>query len=311
MRCGTKAWLCVFWMLGACRSTDERSTTTRPPDQGVGPQPAHQQALAFGDCSISSVQGPLKLTPYDAMAFGGESVEVSLKVEKANIPILRPDRKGVAVDFFFGGTKFSTKTTDAEGMARTSFVATQTGVQCIDAVVEQQKVAIRVFVVPPQQKILVTDIDEVISSLPEAQIPFKANHENPPLPRSAEVLRELSSRYLVIYLTARDDSLANKTSEWLRSHGFPSGPLMVWDWRIKNVFGASRKKQGEYKTQLLKDLRRKWPFVVAGIGNRAHDAEAYLSAGMKAIIIQRREKDRYPAATHFVDQWLGIRALGL
>ena len=72
----------------------------------------------------------------------------------------------------------------------------------------------------------------------------------------------------------------------------------------ENRFGFSRTKQGAFKTQFLIELKKRFPNIKGGIGNRPHDALAYLSAGVQPWIIRAKEEpSKFAKETRFVTQW--------
>jgi phosphatidate phosphatase PAH1 len=145
----------------------------------------------------------------------------------------------------------------------------------------------RIFMASPTDPIIVTDIDEVLSDLPEVQVPFKSNANTKATEGSIEALKSLAPKARIIYLTARDNSLFSKTRAWLRLNGFPSGPVFVWNWNLKNYLGLSREEQRAYKAKFLEDLKKRFPHIVAAIGNRSHDAQAFIDAGVPAYILTK------------------------
>jgi hypothetical protein len=95
---------------------------------------------------------------------------------------------------------------------------------------------------------------------------------------SVEVLGRVSKRYGIIYLTHRPDLLTRKSKSWLADNGYPSGPLFVSE--MKDLLDS-----GKFKSAKLAVLRRDFPGVAIGIGDKLSDAQGYLDNGMSAYLI--------------------------
>ena len=96
-----------------------------------------------------------------------------------------------------------------------------------------------------------------------------------PVPGSVECMRELAHRYHLVYLGARPATTQLDTEEWLRTMGFPAGP----------VYLARTSKQ---RLRLMEGLQSKFQFV-AGIGDRWDDNECHLAIGCLSIILKEFE----------------------
>lgn len=154
----------------------------------------------------------------------------------------------------------------------------------------------RVFLWPADSPILVTDVDHTISALHPFHVPFTTNGDSPTLPGAAEALNELATLYRVVYLTARDESLYDKTRAWLSEKGFPAGPLFCRD---MHPFGSAE----TFKRCFLADLGKRFPHLVAGVGDRLSDARAYQANGMIAVLIDPNGKLEWPEGAVVVPSW--------
>jgi hypothetical protein len=101
---------------------------------------------------------------------------------------------------------------------------------------------------------------------------------------SVEVLGRASKRYGIIYLTHRPDLLTRKSKSWLAYNGYPSGPLLVSE--MKDLLDS-----GKFKSAKLAVLRRDFPGVAIGIGDKPSDAQAYVDNGMSAYLIPYYKKN--------------------
>ena len=135
-----------------------------------------------------------------------------------------------------------------------------------------------------------------------------------PMAGSIDALNRIAKRYGVIYLTHRPDVLTRKTRSWLSGNGYPAGPLLSAE--IKDVLDS-----GKFKTARLVTLRRDFPGVAIGIGDKLSDAQSYVDNGMSAYLIPHYENDdweelretaaeiralRGQGRLHVVDNWQEI-----
>ena len=94
---------------------------------------------------------------------------------------------------------------------------------------------------------------------------------------SQRAMVAISKKYRVIYLTHRPVDLTRRSRNWLRSNGYPAGPILL------SRFSESVGDSGKYKTRRLRAIRRVFPNLTFGIGDKASDITAYRKAGMTAI----------------------------
>ena len=121
-----------------------------------------------------------------------------------------------------------------------------------------------------------------------------------PMPRAAEAVRELSTRYSIIYLTHRPELLSVKSKRWLSDNGFVRAPLLV------STLGQALGDSGKYKAAKLRELRRQFPGLAIGIGDKLSDADAYAANGMKAYLIPHYKPDKHKDVRKMAD---GVRRL--
>ena len=99
------------------------------------------------------------------------------------------------------------------------------------------------------------------------------------MPNSVEATRRIAGVYSIIYLTHRPDLMTGRSKAWLVDNGYPPGPLLVS--QLKEAFGDS----GKFKTAKLKAIRKAYPNVEIGIGDKLSDAQAYVDNGLTAYLI--------------------------
>lgn len=154
----------------------------------------------------------------------------------------------------------------------------------------------------PKRPLIIVDIDGTVSKTDKSELLFhKKDTNSKPLPDAPDVLRRLSKKYNIIFLTHRNELLLNKTRQWLKEHKFPPAP--VFTLRL----GEDPLMPGEYKDEKLKEWKKEGWNMKIGIGNRPHDAEAYLDNGLKAIILD--DDDDIPDKAIKVKNWKEIEKI--
>lgn len=154
----------------------------------------------------------------------------------------------------------------------------------------------------PKRPVIIVDIDGTVSDTDNSDLLFKKKDtDSKPFPDAPEVLRRLSKNYNIIFLTHRNELLLNKTRLWLKEHKFPTSP--VFTFRL----GEDPAMPGEYKDEKIKEWKKEGWNLKIGIGDKAHDAEAYSENRIKAIIIG--DEDDLPDGTIRAKNWKEIEKI--
>lgn len=246
----------------------------------------------------------VKLTAYDLLACPGDPVTVRAKLEHQGFGGLNPDLRGSPLRFTCTPAFARTVATGFDGRAEVTVRLAPESPRVVRVKVRYEgsrnhqsaEATARVFVWDPQRPLLVVDIDHTISDLREFDVLLTDNARIPTLPGAVEGLSKLAREYGIVYLSARDEALYNKTKAWLTVRGFPEGPLFTRDF----VPWVSRES---YKSQYIADLKKRFPNLRAGIGDRVGDARAYLDNGLKALIIAPDQSARLPERALVVSSW--------
>jgi phosphatidate phosphatase APP1 len=275
-----------------------------PPSGGGAPPQA--KITCSDDMMAEKRDEAIKITAFDVLQPANLSpVNVSAKAEKRGIAGINSDLDKETMEFSVESQKASAITdSDGVGKASLNLPGMPAGsIICYQAVAKNTSRAGRVFFRQTDRPIFISDIDEVLSPDSESGVLWTSRTADIPTFKDApEVMQKLSRKYDIIYLTARDDALFNKTREWLTLRKFPTGPIFVWDWKARNLFGANRNNQRIYKVGIINNLKKQFPNIVAGIGNRPHDAEAYVETGIKPYILEKKSRG-FPTSTIFVETW--------
>lgn len=100
-----------------------------------------------------------------------------------------------------------------------------------------------------------------------------------PMPGAAVVLGRLARDNTVLYLTHRPDFLAPTSKHWLAENGFPPGPVLTST--MDTLLGGS----GAYKAARLAAIKKTFPNVLLGIGDKVSDVKVYADCGARPILL--------------------------
>jgi len=251
-------------------------------------------------------QDHLLLSGSDALCQPGEGATLSVKVEQRGLrhkdvegarvsaSLLSEDERrplGRVVTDEDGWAEFPVRFDEA-GLYRVAVEAMVRGEDVDERGREEFLVACR----RPDRVGLVLDIDDTLTASDAALLSSLAAVRDPD---TVAVVRALAQRYDLLYLTARVRWTSPQTRRWLRTKGFPAAPLFVRDLKRSRAL-----RSGTYKTQLLRQLRRRFPNILVGVGDEDSDVEAYTNNGMVAILIEEKEDESWNVKT-----WSHVREL--
>lgn len=126
---------------------------------------------------------------------------------------------------------------------------------------------------------IAVDLDETISQTEYFNLIWGDGLISRPVHGSRDALRKLSKEYYLVYCSVRPRFMLDQTRKWLVKHKFPHGPVV-----FASDFRASL-RQAAAKKELLADLRRRWPNVRVGIGDKNADVGACLANDMLPVIV--------------------------
>jgi phosphatidate phosphatase APP1 len=251
-------------------------------------------AALLAGCGIPRIRA------FDALALPGEEIGLRARAERDGLPGFSPELEDEELTMTLpGGDPVAARTGD-EGAAvfpvraperRGEFVHSISGGRGIEPGL------LRLYVRPPDEPLLLVDIDgTIVSSGPLAAI----RGEDEPVPGAAAVLRRLARNFTIVYFTARDDSMLASTRDFLARGRFPPGPLFVRDFTLWSSPSAP------YKAAALRALRERFRGPWTGIGDTVGDAEACLAAGA-AVLILTDDPCSLPPGAEAVRDWREIR----
>ena len=242
---------------------------------------------------------------YDVLALPGENVMLRAKAEKRNSIRFRPDIEGETLEFLIGGKALGSAKTDGDGIAALPHKFEKAGRYMVTVRfgAKSKYAAEDTFLVEvcdAKTRLIVCDIDHTIADISATKFIFKKNEKVPALPGSPEALARLARHYKIIYITARDDTFLRKTRDWLALRKFPRAPVFFWD------FGGKKLSHRKYKTREIAAIKKRFPNIVAGVGDKVGDAKAYLANGLKAVIIAPERDEDLPEKAAWAKTWAEV-----
>lgn len=257
--------------------------------------------------------GTAHLRAFDELALTGKTVTLRAKLERGS---LGRDVKGAEVAFEILHIPKSAQSdepvyqklcegyTNEDGIASAELKGFFEGahlIRCTYLAIPTVKAVSRVFVIKPETPVLVCDIDNTIADISTFGFLTSKPEDIPAVPGSVEALKKLSEKYLIVYLTARDDTFLAATMQWLGLKGFPQGPVFFSDLSKTAFLGSA----GKFKKSRLAAWRKAGIKLHAGVGDRPEDASAYLANNMKAFILGAKPGE-LPVRADAVSTWVEV-----
>jgi hypothetical protein len=228
------------------------------------------------------------LSGYDLLALPGEVIKIEVKAEKAKVFPFRSDIKKQSIQYFLKGNFIGDATTNRDGLSKLHYYFNHPGLYTVKASLaakSKYKASAtdnRILVADANQPILITDIDHTIADISGLDFLRTSDDLIPELPEASSTLNKLKSQFLIVYLTARDDTFIKRSKYWLDFMNFPKGPSFFWDFGFWNNIPRSH---GKYKEAQIRKLKAKHKKILIGVGDKPHDIVAYLNNGLRAYYI--------------------------
>lgn len=244
--------------------------------RGWGVLAASAGFLAMSGCARTI------LIAEDAMVHSDRPRELVAYVDKQWLVVFTSGVPGREVQFLIDEKEVGRARTDKHGRARVSLepgVSGNSFVARTNGYTRDLQERATLFGWDPHRTAIAVDIDETISLTNYPNVIWGDGLVSRPVKGSPEALRSLAKDYQLLYYSARPRFMIRQTHQWLDKYGFPPGPIV-----FAGDFRAAL-RQTEAKTALLADLRRKWPNLRVGIGDRRVDVEVCVSNNMLPVIV--------------------------
>lgn len=224
----------------------------------------------------------------DAVRMHGYPTELYACAERDNNWAPDAHLDGVEISFIIEGEEVGRATTEDDGCASCETLPPVGASHYeVRAVIDSQNLSAkgRIFQWPNDRTIIAVDIDETLGWTSRYEMVFgDPDKASEPMKGASAAINRLSQRYNVFYLTARPWILYQTTLDWLHRHKFPPGPVVTALRLRESVYD-----EGGYKSRFLTKVCEQYDQLLIGIGNATTDSEAYGSAGLITIVIDRRD----------------------
>jgi hypothetical protein len=129
---------------------------------------------------------------------------------------------------------------------------------------------------PKDASIAVIDLDRTLTDAGFGQV---LQGDAKAMPGAALVVQRLAKTNRIVYLAYRPDFLGALGKRWLADNAFPAGPVVA---AAGNALLAG---PGPAKNLRVAEIRKTYPKVAVGIGDKPSDAKAWADAGMTAVLL--------------------------
>jgi hypothetical protein len=251
--------------------------------------------------------GGERITVDHALVPAGVKAVISVRAESVLLFGLNRAVANRELEAKVGGSVVGRARTGAGGWASLPVGSLETGVHSIEVAGAGSGQSFRVVARPRGTPILVCDVDGTIyRSGGEDASAASGTDRAHAWPGAAEVLRAASSRYGIVYVTAREEALRAETRRFLEAGRFPGGCLVMWNASVDPVSRRS------LKTKHLVALQSDWPWLEWGLGDLVTDVEAYRAIGLRAVRLEPgldHGSQKRPDGTWLARDWDAISGI--
>jgi hypothetical protein len=239
------------------------------------------------------------LTGYDELVAVGDDIVLRAKLEKEKVFPFRQDIKGEVVEFWNGRDLIGKSTTDKHGMAKVSYTTPSKGNHLIKIVLTSDSEYIAenassvISVIPRDKPVVITDLDHTIVDSSGFNTVIMPVPLIPVMKGAWKSIWKLKLKYFVVYLTAREDLMKEKTRSWLNFKRFPKGPVFLWDLSPASGYPYNH---GKFKAKVVKELKKRFDNILMGFGDKPHDVAAYRQNELRSYYMGKPKEVIVPGA---------------
>jgi hypothetical protein len=157
----------------------------------------------------------------------------------------------------------------------------------------------------PARPVAIVDIDHTLQHTSPLRV-ARGNTDDEPLAGAREAIEALSEHYDIVYCSARMRRYLFTTKAWLERWGFPANPLFLLDKRDYPEYD-----EAQYKIDVMTEIRKSFPSLAFGVGDKETDAKAYTTIGIRAFIFVKtggiEGAEKVPGWAEVVRRVLGRR----
>lgn len=241
--------------------------------------------LLAGGCGAQGVllgaRGEDLFTTTDVLARPGEPVELRARLQGGDFLASQPH---YVIRFCRAGVLYRAAETNGDGVASVHFTPDAPGDYEFTVVASPNGFANGP---PPSQRLLVRCLQEqtpiVVVDLDKTLVAsgFEAVlvGQPQPMPDSPAVMNRLAQKFSIVYLTHRPEYFGPKSKQFLEDNHYPAGPVLLSNLR-EFLSGSER-----FKTLAIRNLKKRFPRALLGIGDKIADARSYVDNDLAAYVI--------------------------
>ena len=264
------------------------------------------QSLLLGVCLLAApALGETIINLQDCVAAPDGRTTLVADIREETLLGIAKDVEGESVHFWVAGKEIGAIIGGDDGISILECTLPNDKIETIEATAlvdgEKLRTEARVFRWDPARVVVVIDIDDTICKTEFDDVLLEEKDDSEAHRNSRETLHALTRDYELLYLTARPSYLLEKTRNWLAMRGFPPAPIIVSQ-RKRDLLN-----QGRYKKHAIQRMKRAWPNILIGIGDRESDAYAYGKSAMLSIIVGQERDDDFGRHCLHMRNWKTIR----
>lgn len=240
------------------------------------------------------------ITLYDLLLPAGEAATLHVEVERRWLTFVDPPMADAEVVIDGVGRA----RTGPDGIASFALGVLPAGTHRFKVRMNRRPPEAMVRVVERETPVIVVDIDHTIADVSPQGFIFRKVQNVRPVVGSREALDELATSMQILYLTARDHIFTRKTKLWLRAAEFPEAPVYL---RKGTRFWSASPQ--DHKIERLKEVRRRFPNVRWGVGDKPGDIAAYRAHSIRPILLAASRPLGVPEDVPCLPDWKSILEL--
>ncbi|GMU21526.1 MAG: hypothetical protein AMXMBFR13_16190 [Phycisphaerae bacterium] len=247
--------------------------------------------------------GRAVLTVDDAVSFTPGNVPLTAFLQKQKGLGYRSGIDRTPIEFSVNGGKVGGSSTQRKGRAEADCTLPGGACSTFEAKTRVGGKTLRaqgtVFTWDPTRTVIAVDIDDTLSHTDYGDLLLTGGRDSGsrPIAGSRETLQELAKHYHIAYVTSRPRFLMERSREWLNRHGYPPGPV------VTSPSWEEWSDQTEFKTGELARLRKQWPNLLIGIGDKQVDVDAYSANRMLTLIVNESNPHEYGSKAVTFRSW--------
>jgi hypothetical protein len=258
--------------------------------------------FAFPVPQTAAAKASANLILFDQWVESDHSVWLRARLISGSGSLIQSKISGERIEFSIDGQPLGPVLTGGDGIAAARYLPPRRGTYVIKASLidnpryEAPEVEALLLYGRLGRKVIVIALDSTQTLPKPPRFPFIPVPPPEPIRKVTTVLDQLSREYQLIYVWNGEDVQLLEIREWLDKQNYPKAPLFAWH--------LSEKPETRTK-QMIEQLGKFKPFahLYLGITRSVADAKAFLSLGMKAVVLSEDIEVELPEGSIVTTDW--------